>query len=88
MASLLRRNIQDFVQEVPAGQMAQGFGACRGPTLPRPDLKVLGGGKGEVKPPRVGGSSSSTYTNTCVYGCARCVLAPPHHHHHRHHHRG
>ena len=30
MASLLRSNIQDFVQEVPVGQVAQGS-ACRGP---------------------------------------------------------
>ena len=47
MASLLCSNIQDFVQEVPVGQMAQGtpFGACR--------LKVLGGGKGEVNLPSV-----------------------------------
>ena len=28
------------------------FGACRGPPPPFPDLKVLGGGKGEVKPPK------------------------------------
>ena len=33
MASLLRGNIQDFVQEVPVGQMAQGT-PCRGPPTP------------------------------------------------------
>ena len=49
MASLLRSNIQDFVQEVPVGQMAQGTPfRCRGP----PPLKVLGGGKGQVNLPR------------------------------------
>ena len=49
MARLLRSNIQDFVQEVSVGQMAQGtpFRCLPWPT-PRP-LKVLGGGKGEVK---------------------------------------
>ena len=40
---LLRSNIQDFVQEVPVGQMAQGT-----PLRCLP----LGGGKGEVKPPK------------------------------------
>ena len=44
MASLLRSNIQDFVQEVPVGQMAQG-------TPFRCLLQGVGGGKGEVKPP-------------------------------------
>ena len=60
MASLLRSNIQDFVQELPVGQMAQGTPF----RCPSPDFKVLGGGKGEVKPPkcptchpRVGGYS-------------------------------
>ena len=50
MARLLRSNIQDFVQEVPVGQMVQGtrFRCLPWPTPP----KVLGGGKGEVKPPR------------------------------------
>ena len=48
MASLLRSDIQDFVQEVPVGQMAQGT-----PFLPAvAHFKVLGGGKGEVKPPK------------------------------------
>ena len=44
MASLLRSDIQDFVQEVPAGQMARvpPFGACRGPPPPL----YVGGGKG------------------------------------------
>ena len=37
MASLLRNNIQDFVQEVPIGQMAQGT-----------PFRCLG----EVKPPK------------------------------------
>ena len=32
------RNIQDFVQEVPVGQMAQGVPPCRGP--PPPNIKV------------------------------------------------
>ena len=48
MASLLHRHIQDFVQEVPVGQMAQGT-PFRHPPL---NFKVLGGGKGEVKPPK------------------------------------
>ena len=44
MASLLRSNIQDFVQEVPVGQMAQGtpFRCLPWPTPP--NLKVLAGG--------------------------------------------
>ena len=41
MASLLRSNILDFVQEVPVGQMAQGT-PFRSPPL---RCKVLGGGK-------------------------------------------
>ena len=40
MARLLRSNIQDCVQEVPVGQMAQGT------PLPPPDLKVLRGERG------------------------------------------
>ena len=53
MARLLRRNIQDFAQEVPIKQMAQGT-LCRCLPWPTPvgDFKVLGGGKGEVKPPK------------------------------------
>ena len=53
MASLLRSNIQDFVQEVSVGQMAQGtpFRCLPWPPPPLfPDFKVLGGG--EVKPPK------------------------------------
>ena len=68
MASLLRSNIQDFVQEVPVRQMAQG--TLPWPTPP-PRFQVLGGGKGEVKPPkcptrhpRVGGY---THMSTCKY---------------------
>ena len=50
MASLLRSKIQDFVQEVPVGQMAQGTPfRCLPWPPPFPDL---GGGKGEVKPPK------------------------------------
>ena len=44
MASLLCSNIQDFVGGC-SGQMAP-------PSSLRPDFKVLGGGKGEVKPPK------------------------------------
>ena len=43
MASLLR-SIQDFVQEVPVGQMAQG--------MPPPQFQGVRRGKGEVKPPK------------------------------------
>ena len=50
MASLIRSNIQDFVQEVPVGQMAQGtpFRCLPWPT----QFQVVGGRKGEVKPPK------------------------------------
>ena len=44
MARLLRRNIQDFVQEVPVGQMAQGT-PFRCLLWPTPAIS-LGGGKG------------------------------------------
>ena len=45
--------MQDFVQEVPVGQMAQGtpFRCLPWPTPP-PQFQLLGGGKGEVKPPK------------------------------------
>ena len=53
VASLLRSNIQDFVQEVLVGQMAQGTPSqCLPWPTPPPNFKVLGGGKGEVKPPK------------------------------------
>ena len=58
MASLLRSNSQDFVQEVPVGQMAQGTPfRC----LPSPQFFGVRKGKGEVTsqvsntPPRLGG---------------------------------
>ena len=69
MARLLRRNIQDFVQEVPVGS-GYPLSVPAWPTPP-PDFKVLGGGKGEVKPPkcptrhpRVGGFYINSLTKT------------------------
>ena len=57
MASLLRSNIQDFVQEVPVGQMAQGtpFGACAHPQVKPP--------KCPTRHPRVGGYSKMLFVN-------------------------
>ena len=48
VASLLRSNIQDFVQEVPVGQMAQGT-PFSVPAMAHPPRR---GEKGEVKPPK------------------------------------
>ena len=50
ISSLLRSNIQDFVQEVPVGS---GY-PLSVPAVAPPirDFKLLGGGKGEVKPPK------------------------------------
>ena len=53
VASLLRSNIQDFVQEVPLGQMAQGTAVPAVVNPPRADSKEgVRRGKGEVKPPK------------------------------------
>ena len=53
---------------------SRAFGACRGPPPPR-DFKVVGRGKGEVKPPecptrhpRVGGYIYR-YGCVCIYAC-------------------
>ena len=71
------RNCMDLVQEVPVSQMAQGTPPW--PTPP-PDFKVLGGGKGEVKPPkcptrhpRVGGYTG-TYMRVEIYICIHTLL--------------
>ena len=58
MAGLLR----SIVQEVPAGQMVQGtpFRCLPWPTPP--NFKVLGGGKGEVKPPKCPTPKISAFT--------------------------
>ena len=65
MASLLRSNIQNFAQEVPVGQMAQGTPLSM-PAVAHPLVRRERRGKGEVKPPkcptrhpRVGGYSEN-----------------------------
>ena len=60
MASLLRSNIQDFVQEVPVGQMAQG--------TPFRCLLWLGGG-GRLNLPSVQHANQGwrIYIYVCVY---------------------
>ena len=74
MASLLRSNIQDFVQEVPVGQSLRvpPFGACRGPPF-----KCQEGERGRLNLPSVQhatqGSADSylyiyidTYVRVCM----------------------
>ena len=71
MASLLRSNIQDFVQEVPVGQGTP-FRCLPWPTPP--PFQGVGGEKGEVKPPkcptrqiRVGGCIDTRYVFIYIY---------------------
>ena len=53
MARLLHSSIQDFVQEVPVRQMAQGYPLSVPAVAHPPRFQgLLGGGKGEVKPPK------------------------------------
>ena len=72
MASLLRSNIQDFVQEVPVGQMAQGtpFRCLPWPTPPI----IKEGEKGEVKPPKLADILYYTLYYTLLYSILYSTL--------------